>query len=153
MAENIIGAIVMLLALFGVIVSAIGYISFTNAFKNEYAVSTYHMADTATALINGDDLKTYLEGGETAEYERTKANLDVYCRRIHVSLIYVIVVDRSDYGRFVSVFNSVYNDVGNTNYTEWERGHRQDATNDEYVQKYKKIWIQQNFSVKTSWLG
>ncbi|MBR6007143.1 MAG: hypothetical protein IK064_05895 [Clostridia bacterium] len=67
MAVNIIGATVLLLALFGVIVSAIGYVSFTNAFRNEYAVSTYHMADTATSLINGDELQTYLDGGETAE--------------------------------------------------------------------------------------
>ena len=48
MAVNIIGAIVLLLVIFGVIVSAIGFVSFTNAFKKEYDVSTYHMADTAT---------------------------------------------------------------------------------------------------------
>ena len=45
MAVNIIGAISLLLILFGVIVSAQGYVSFTNAFKKEYATSTYHMAD------------------------------------------------------------------------------------------------------------
>ena len=46
MALNIIGAIAFLLAVFGIIVSALGFVSFTAAFKKEYAVSTYHMADT-----------------------------------------------------------------------------------------------------------
>ena len=140
MAASIIGAIVLLLALFGVIVSAIGYFSFRNAFRNEYAVSTYHMADTATALINGDDLQTYLEGGKAEEYERTKAELDTYCRRMNVSLIYVISVDRSDYGRFESVFNAVCNEVDNSEYTPWELGHKRDTTNDEYRRKYRAIY-------------
>ena len=140
MAVNIIGAIVLLLALFGAVVSAIGYVSFTNAFKNEYAVSTYHMAKTAAALINGDALQTYLDGGETAEYERTKEELGTYCRNMNVSLIYVIVVDRSDYGRFESVFNPVNNEVDDSEYTEWELGHKRDTTNDEYREKYRAIY-------------
>ena len=140
MAANIIGAVVMLLALFGAIVSAIGYLSFTRSFKNEYAVSTYHMADTATALIDGGSLKTYLEGGKTEEYERTKENLDICCHRLNVSLIYVIVVDRSDYGRFESVFNAVDNEVDNSEYTPWELGFKRNTTNDEYRQKYRAIY-------------
>ena len=65
MAVNIIGAMVLLIALFGVINGAIGLISFTKVFRNEYAVTTYHMADTATTLINGDHVDDYLEGKET----------------------------------------------------------------------------------------
>ena len=141
---NIIGATVLLLVIFGLISSTLGFISFTNAFKREYAVSTYHMADTATTLINGDHLETYLEGGETAEYLRTKEYLDVYCKRISVSMIYVILVDRSDYGRFVSVFNPIDNTVDDTSYSEWELGHKRDTTNDEYRQKYRAIYEQQS---------
>ncbi len=142
MAANIIGAIVLVLVLFGAIVSTIGYISFTNAFKREYASSTYHMADTATSLVNGDRLEAYLRGEETEEYLKTRKNLDTYCHKMHVSLVYVILVDTSDYGRFVSVFNPVDNSVDNSAYTEWELGHKRDTTNDEYRQKYRAMYEQ-----------
>ena len=59
-----------------------------------------------------------------------------------VSLVYVIRVDQSDYGRFVSVFNTVNNDVDNTSYTAWECGYKRDTTNDEYREKYKAIYEQ-----------
>ena len=140
LAFNIIGFIVVLMVLFGLIVGVVGYAGFTEAFQKEYAESTYHMADTATTLINGDHLDLYLSNGEDAEYLRTKNYLDNYCQKMHVSLIYVIKVDTTDYGRFVSVFNSVENTVDNTNYTPWELGHQRDTTNEEYRQKYKALY-------------
>ena len=140
MALGIIAAIVFLLAVFGIIAGAFGLASFTKAIKKEYAVSTYHMADTATTLINGVHLDAYLEGKEVTEYLETRENLDAYCKKIHVSLIYVIQVDTSDYGRFVSIFNQVDNTVDDTSYTEWELGHRRDTTNDEYRQKYRALY-------------
>ena len=140
MAVNIIGALVALMTVFGIIVSIIGYVSFTDAFKKEYATSTYHMADTATALVNGDNLAVYLEGEEEEEYLLTKQHIDTYCEKMSVSLIYVIMVDTSDYGRFVSVFNAVDNTVDNSSYIPWELGHKRDTTNDEYRQKYKAIY-------------
>ena len=45
MAARIIGAIMLLLVVFGLVVSTIGFVSFTNAFKREYAESTYHMME------------------------------------------------------------------------------------------------------------
>jgi sigma-B regulation protein RsbU (phosphoserine phosphatase) len=143
LAVNLIGAMVLLLALFGLIVGVLGNISFTNVIKNELAESTYRMADTAASLVNGDHLGDYLAGERTEEYLKTKADLDVYCTKMSVSLIYVIQVDTSDYGRFVSVFNPVNNAVDNSEYTEWELGHKRDTTNDEYRQKYKAIYDQE----------
>ncbi len=140
MALNIIGAFVLVLLIFGIAVSTIGYLSFTGAFKNEYATSTYHMADTASVLVKGDHIDDYLEGKESEEYSQTAKNLDLYCKRMSVSLIYVIKVDTSDYGRFVSVFNSVNNDVDNSAYTPWELGHKRDTTNDEYREKYEALY-------------
>ena len=140
MAFNIIGAIVLVLAFFGSLVSIFGYVSFTRAFKEEYAVTTYHMADTAASLVKGDDLEAYLAREKTDDYLWTRKYLDDYCKKISVSLIYVIVVDRSDYGRFVSVFNSVDNSVDDTSYTPWELGHKRDTTNDEYRRKYQAIY-------------
>ena len=144
MAFNIVGAIIALLVLLGLIVSVIGLVSFTEAFRREYSVSTYHMADTAATLVNGDHLEAYLAGEETEEYLRTKRYLDGYCRKMSVSILYVISVDRSDYGSFVSVFNSIDNSVGDTNYTEWELGHKRDTTNDEYRQKYRALYEQRS---------
>ena len=140
MAANVIGAIILLLVICGLLVSSIGMASFATAFKNEYATSTYHMADTATALINGDHLEDYLDGLESEEYEKTRSNLDIYCKKMSVSLIYVILVDRSDYGRFVSVFNSVDNSVDNSSYVPWELGHKRDTTNDEYRERYRALY-------------
>ncbi len=140
LALNIIGAIVLLLILFGLISSVIGFASFSDSFKNEYATTTWHMADTATALVNGDRLDLYLAGEESEEYLETREKLDECCRRMFVSLIYVIQVDRSDYGRFVSVFNSVCNEVDDSEYKAWELGHKRDTTNDEYRRKYRAIY-------------
>ena len=98
------------------------------------------MADTATALINGNHLEDYLDGLESEEYEKTRSNLDIYCKKMSVSLIYVILVDRSDYGRFVSVFNSVDNSVDNSSYVPWELGHKRDTTNDEYRERYRALY-------------
>ena len=140
MAVNIIGAVIALLVIMGIIVSTIGYVSFTNSFKKEYAETTYHMANTAALLINGDNVDAYLAGKEKEEYKTTKENLDLYCKSINVTIVYLIKVDTSDYGRFVSVFNCINNSVGNTNYTEWELGHKRDTTNDEYAQKYKALY-------------
>ena len=142
MAASIIISIVVLQAVFGVISASIGLWSFTRSFKKEYAESTYHMADTATMLVNAEHLDNYLAGEMADEYETTRRHLNVYCERIHVSIVYVIKVDQSDYGRFVSVFNLVNNDVDNTEYTPWELGHKRDTTNEEYRTKYRAIYEQ-----------
>ena len=140
LAVSIIGNIVLLLVIIGLAVSILGVVLFTESLKKEYAVTTYHMADTATALINGDNLDAYLSGEKTEDYLLSKGYLDSYCDKMSVSLIYVIQVDRSDYGRFVSIFNSVNNEVDNTSYTAWELGHRRDTTNNEYRRKYEAIY-------------
>ncbi|MBR0381313.1 MAG: PP2C family protein-serine/threonine phosphatase [Eubacterium sp.] len=144
MAFSFISAIVLSLVIFGAIVSGLGSLSFTNAFKKEYSTSTYHMADTATALVNGDLLDAYLAGDERVQYLETKRGLDDYCKRMNVTMIYIIKVDRSDYGRFVSIFNPINNEVDDSEYVEWELGHKRDTTNDEYRRKYRNIYEQKS---------
>ncbi|MCR5004963.1 MAG: PP2C family protein-serine/threonine phosphatase [Clostridiales bacterium] len=140
----IITTIVVLLTIYGIVVGFFGFASFSAAFKKEYAATTYHIADTAVSLINGENLNSYLSGNNQEEYRRTKSLLTSYCYRINVSLIYVIQVDTSDYGRFVSIFNPVNNDVDNSDYTEWELGYKRDTTNEEYRQKYKAIYDEES---------
>lgn len=135
--NSVVSVLVLLLA-FGVIVSTVGYISFTDAFKREYAATTYHMADTAATLVNGDEIDGYLKnGGDSDSYRRTKQYLDAYCQKMDVTMIYVIKVDTSDYGRFVSIFNPLGK---NTPYTEWEIGYQRDTTNAEYERNYRALY-------------
>ncbi|MCR5182628.1 MAG: serine/threonine-protein phosphatase [Clostridia bacterium] len=140
MAANIIGATVLLLVIFGLIVSLLGVANFTSSFKKEFAVTSYHMADTATTLVNGDHIDEYLRGEETEEYDQTREYLDEYCMRMNVSLVYVIKVDTSDYGRFVSIFNAVNNDVDSSSYTPWDLGYERDTTNNDYRRKYRALY-------------
>ena len=144
MAVNIIGALMLMILVFSAVVSTLGFVNFTKAFKREYSVTTYHMADTAASLVSGDHLDEYLAGEMKEEYEKTGRILDTYCHRINVSLIYVIRVDRSDYGRFVSIFNVVDNSVDDSDYTPWELGYERNTTNDEYREKYRRLYEQES---------
>ena len=140
MAANLIAAIVMALVMLGAIISAFGFWGHFRGFRKEYTDTACQIADTAASMVNGDHIDAYLAGEETGEYRRTKEYLDVFCRKMGVSLVYVIKVDESDYGRFVSVFNSVNNEVGNTSYEAWELGHPRETTNEEYQQKYRALY-------------
>ena len=140
MSLNVLGGLVFLMLLFGLIVSIIGNSCFVNAFKDEYATVTYHMADSAASFVNGNHINDYLAGREEEEYTQTKRRLDISTQKMNVSLLYVIAVDTSDYGSFVSVFNSVNNSVDDSEYTEWEIGYERKATNEEYSQKYRALY-------------
>ena len=140
MAFNITAVIVLILAAFAIVVSVVGILKFLDAFDAEYSNTTYHIADTAASLVNGDHIEEYLAGEQTEEYARTRRILNAYCNRMNVSLVYVIKVDQSDYESFVSVFNAVDNSVDNSHYEEWELGHPRETTNDEYREAYREIY-------------
>ena len=140
MAFNITAVIMLLLIAFGTFVCVAGIWKFSSAFDDEYSNTTYHIADTAASLVNGDHIKEYLAGQQEEEYNRTKRILNAYCTRMSVSLVYVIDVDQSDYGRFVSVFNAVDNSVDDSNYKEGERGYQRETTNENYRSAYKDIY-------------
>ena len=142
MSKNVIGGLVALLLLFGIVVCAIGTNSISTAFKNEYAMVTYHMADSATVFVNGDHIEEFLANKRREEYSIAKMRLDTCCQKLNVSIIYVIRVDTSDYGSFVSVFNSINNELDNTSYTEWPLGYERQTTNDEYRAKYRELYEQ-----------
>ena len=137
---RIISYIFVLLTFCSLIVSLIGLVSFSNAFKREYGTTSYHMASTACTLVNADHLNDYLVNGEDEEYLQSQRYLDTYCDKMNLSLVYIIIVDTSDYERFTSIFNSVNNTVDNTNYSPWPLGFERDTTNDEYKEKYKALY-------------
>ena len=143
MRVNVISGLIAMMLLASVVVSIIGYNSITSAFKYEYTTITHHMADEAAIFVNADHIDQYLAGEEMDEYADTKRMLDISCEKLNVSLIYVIKVDRTDYARFTSVFNSINNKVDNSNYKEWEIGYQRNTTNEEYEAKYRSIYEQQ----------
>ncbi|MGX8681523.1 MAG: PP2C family protein-serine/threonine phosphatase, partial [Spirochaetales bacterium] len=132
--------IIFLLVFFSVIVSIIGTQVVIGAFKKEYSTVTYHMADSAAAFVNGDHIDEYLAGREQEEYSKTKKVLDSLSKNLNVSLIYVIQVDQTDYGRYKAVFDSINNEVDHSNYVGWDLGQQRDTTNNEYKDKYHRIY-------------
>ena len=135
---NIISAVVLLLLIFGLVVSIFGYMRFTESLTIEYNDSAFRTAETAATLINADRIEEYLEiGGDDDEYRLSLSRLDTLCNKQNVSIIYTIAVDTTDYAHFKSVFNSV-ND--NSGYTPWEVGLIRDTTNDEYKRIYKEMY-------------
>lgn len=154
LAFRIISGSVLFLLIFSWIVSIVGYIRFTDTLTREYTDSAFRTAETAVAVINADKIDEYLQNkGDSEDYRLSAKRLDILCQKQNVTLIYVIAVDKSDYGRFVSVFNAVNADSG---YTAWEVGYERDTTNEEYQQVYKDIYengLERGTVVRTSSLN
>ena len=147
-AFRMISGIVLWLLLFTVIVSAIGYKQFTESLTQEYNDAAFRTAESALMLIDGNQIDTYLEserdrtGSEDlpflgTEYADCWERMNLLCQKQNVTLIYVIKVDTSDYGRFESVFNTVNENSG---YTPWAVGHMRNTTNEEYRKIYRDIY-------------
>ena len=147
-AFRMISGIVLWFVLFTVIVSSIGYIKFTDSLTEEYNDSAFRTAESAVMLVNGDRIDAYLEeeksrnGSEEnpfvgEEYADRWERMNILCQKQNVTLIYVIKVDTSDYGRYESVFNTV-ND--NSGYTPWAVGYTRETTNEEYRKIYRDIY-------------
>ncbi len=134
---NIISAVVLLLFMFGFIVSVFGYMRFTESLTIEYNDSAFCTAETAATLINADRITAYLEnGGDDDEYRLSLSRLDTLCEKQNVSVIYTILPDK-DYSHYTSIFNSVNK---NTGYDRWNIGYVRETTNDEYKKIYKEMY-------------
>ena len=162
-AFRMISGIILWFLLFTLIVSAIGYMKFTETLTEEYNDSAFRTAESAAMLVNGDKIDEYLEverghSGEADlpfaddEYSDRWERMNILCQKQNVTLIYVIKVDTSDYGRIESVFNTVNADSG---YTPWTVGYKRETTNDEYRKIYRDIYengLKQGTVVRTKGL-
>ena len=70
---NVIGALIAIMLIFGAILSTVSYFSLRTAYRDEYSKVTYHMADSVTLYVNGDNLDGYLNGDASLndEYQET----------------------------------------------------------------------------------
>ena len=133
-----ITGIVALLVLFSVIVSIIGYRTFTNALLNQYAEGAFLTAQTAAELVDADRMDEYAQsGGTTPEYLAVWNRLDHLCNTSGSTFIYVIVPDRSDYGHITFLFSTIDHD---SPYTKYDFGFLRETTNDEYRAKYRALY-------------
>ena len=135
---RIIGSTILLLWILNCLACIIGYAQFTDSLTRQYNDSAYRTALTAATCVDGDKIEEYLQtGGNTEDYQNRWDNMNLLCQKQNVTLIYVIDVDRSDYGRFQSVFNTVNDSSG---YSPWEVGYQRDTTNDEYRKIYQDLY-------------
>ena len=130
--------IVLLLVLFSLIVSAIGYNSFTEALLQQYAEGAFLTARTAAELVDADRMDEYAQsGGTTAAYLEVLDRMDHLCNSSGSTFIYVIQPDRSDYRHITFLFSTIDH---NSHYTKYDFGFVRDTTNDEYREKYRALY-------------
>lgn len=140
---NIISAIVILLLVFSLTVSSIGYVSFTDTLKREYKVTTYHMTTAAKSLIDETVINDYLDGNNMDDYRTRRDYLKNYCNYMDVTLIHMFKMD-DDYLTGTNIFNVVNNkeliENGGT-YDEWNLGFRYgERYTKNYQEYYRKLY-------------
>lgn len=137
-AVKSIANIIATLALFSILISVIGYNSFTNAILNQYADSAFRTARIAASVVDADRMEEYAaSGGETEECTRVYDMLDRICNRSGATFVYVIQPDISDYGHITFLFSTMKAGQG---YQHYEFGYLRETTNDDYRRKYQKLY-------------
>lgn len=141
---NIISAVFVLIVLFSIAVCLIGYMSFTDALKREYDVTTYNMTRTATGLVDGNKIDEYLTNGiDTPGYAQSYGYLRDYCNNMDVTLVYVLKVDTTTYESAQSVFDLI-NDKNNKYFTgnddDYEGRALGEVVEGKYITNYKDVY-------------
>ena len=133
-----IAGLVILLVLFTYAIGHIGYESFTTALTEQYITEAFNAADTADDFVDPDEIESYLNsGGETPEYKQTLNLLNRICNSFGATFIYVIIPDTSDYAHITFLFSAANWDY---DYTVYDFGYVRETTNDEYKEKYRKLY-------------
>lgn len=137
-AVKSIANIIATLALFSILISVIGYTSFTDAILKQYADSAFRTAGIAESVVDADRMDEYAaSGGVTEEYMRVYDLLDRICNRSSATFVYVIQPDLSDYGHITFLFSTMKAGQG---YQHYEFGYLRETTNDDYRRKYQKLY-------------
>ena len=137
---DIIGALITLIAVFGVVLSLQGYGSFSRSITDEYGETATYIGETALTFIDGNDLPRYLENeGNNAQWEETDRRLQVLCDGMNAAEIFVVCVDSSDYSSLKFIF-----DVVNAQRTRSYTLSGFEVTDDsaEFEEKYKTVFRQ-----------
>ncbi|MBR6407156.1 MAG: SpoIIE family protein phosphatase [Clostridia bacterium] len=137
-AVKSIGGIILLLVLFSIIVSMIGFSSFTDALMNQYSDGAFLTAETAADFVDADRIDAYVQsGGKSEEYLAAWNRLDQICNSSGATFVYVILPDRTDWAHITFLFSTIDHD---SPYTVYDFGYVRETTNDEYRQKYRALY-------------
>ena len=133
-----ITGIVLLLAVFSIIVSIIGFNSFTDALLDQYAEGAFLTAETAAQILDADRIDEYVRSnGTTEEYQAIWKRLDQLCNSSGSTFIYLIQPDRSDYAHITFLFSTINHE---SSYSLYDFGYVRETTNDEYREKYRALY-------------
>ncbi len=136
-AVKSISGIVLLLVVFSLIVSIIGYRGLTDALIDQYSESAFHTARVAAVVVNADRIEDYWKSnGETDDYYTVWSALSALCNSSNSTFIYVIEPDRTDYAHIRFLFSTINS---KSPYTVYEFGYLRDTTNNEYREKYRAL--------------
>lgn len=139
LAFNIISAVVLLILVFSILVSLIGYATFTDSMNEGYGSKATEVAYTAATLINPNHIQQYLEKGTgDNEWQRSSKNLQTLCDKMEVTKIYIVCVDNADYENYVTVFHVV--NSAETSEAPLETGRRSVVTTDDYKTVFREIY-------------
>jgi len=135
--KSIIGIIVPMILL-SVIIGILGYRGFTDGMLELYEDGAVEIANTAKTEVNGDRVSAYAESeGTTEEYMDVWTELDRLCNSSGATFIYVIQPDLSDYAHITFLFSTINKE---SKYTKYDFGYVRDTTNDEYKEKYRRLY-------------
>lgn len=138
LSTAVIVGIVTVLIIFGLIADLIGYRQFTETITNQYQDYAISIADEAAGQIKIADLETFRESrGTSPEFAAAHESLQKLCNNMNAEFIYIIEVDRSDYGHIEFIFEVVNE---NSSFEEYPVGQVRETTNDEYREKYIALY-------------
>jgi len=135
--KSIIGMILPLILL-SVIIGMLGYRCFTDGMLELYETGAVEIANTARTEVSGDRMDAYMESeGTSAEYMDVWTELDRLCNSSGATFVYVIQPDLSDYAHITFLFSTINRE---SKYTKYDFGYVRETTNDEYREKYRRLY-------------
>lgn len=133
-----IAGMVLLIIVFSFLVSIMGFYSFTDALLEQYAEGAFRTAETAAASLDDVGIEVYARSGGTTEaYRKAREAMSRLCNSSGSTFIYVIRPDLSDYGHITFLFSTMNK---NSSYTCFDYGYVRETTNDEYKEKYSRLY-------------
>ena len=133
-----IAAIIVPLVILALVVSLVGYRSFTDGMLEMYEQGAVEIARTAAAVVDADQLDGFVaSGGNTEDYRETWNKLDLLCNSSGATFIYVIRPDQADYGHITFLFSTINRE---SPYSVYEFGYYRETTNDDYRVKYRALY-------------
>ena len=115
-----------------------GFRNFTDALLDQYSDGAFRTANTAVMEFDVSKIEDYAaSGGTTDEYIAALESMERLCNSSGSTFIYVIRPDLSDYKHITFLFSTINE---NSDYTRYEFGFVRDTTNEEYMEKYRRLY-------------